>query len=145
MARFCFNCGKEIDSQAKFCSHCGSKQGFIEQKNKTEQPIEQKDGLNNTTGEKTTGTFSTGTTQNNFDNIVEKIDRLNPFCITGLIVSGLSLFLNYYGIIGITGFILSILGYTQIKKANENGKILSIIGITIGAVTSAIWLISYLI
>lgn len=126
MPKYCSTCGKEIDSQAKFCSYCGSKQTGLSSTEKNNFHPTKSDSSNSNQG------------QVNAQEI--DIEKTNPFCIVGIVISGLSLFLNFDGIIGFVGFIISLIGYKQVKKTGENGKLLSIIGISIGAIASIIWL-----
>ncbi len=57
----------------------------------------------------------------------------NTLCIVGVVISGISLLLNLWGIVGIAGTSTSIAGLLDCQKKNENGKALAIIGIIIGA------------
>ena len=54
-------------------------------------------------------------------------------CIIGLVISGISLLLNFWGLAGIAGTIVSVIGLLSCKQKNENGKALAIIGLVIGA------------
>lgn len=56
----------------------------------------------------------------------------NTMCILGIVVSCISLLLNPYGLVGIAGTVLSVLGLIECKKKNENGKALAICGILLG-------------
>ena len=56
----------------------------------------------------------------------------NSMCILGLVISGISLLLNFFGIVGIAGTIVSVIGMMNCKKSNEKGKGLAIAGIIIG-------------
>lgn len=56
----------------------------------------------------------------------------NTMCILGMVISCISLFLNFWGIAGIDGVIISVVGIMQTQRKQENGKILAIIGIIIG-------------
>lgn len=57
----------------------------------------------------------------------------NTMCIVGLVVSGISLLLNFFGIVGIAGTILSVIGLINCTQKKENGKAVAIIGIVIGS------------
>ena len=61
----------------------------------------------------------------------------NTMSIVGLSVSGASLVINLYGLVGVLGIILSIIGLISCKKNNESGQILAIIGIVIGVLSVA--------
>jgi len=56
----------------------------------------------------------------------------NTLCVVGIVISGISLLLNFWGIVGIIGTVLSVAGLLDCQKRNENGKALAIIGIVIG-------------
>ena len=68
----------------------------------------------------------------------------NVLSIAGLAVSCLSLVLGLYGLTGIAGVILSVLGYRQIKHTQERGKSLALVGIILGC-CSAIFCIAILL
>ena len=58
--------------------------------------------------------------------------EINIFCLVGLIISGLSLFLNFWGLTGTAGVVLSSVGYFDCSKKGEQGKVLAIVGIILG-------------
>lgn len=102
---FCVNCRKEIPNGTTVCPECGASQ------RRTSPPPVSGMG-NQPTGQKA---------------------AYNKMAIIGLVISGISLFLNFWGIVGIAGIIVSIIGLINCNQTNENGKILAIIGIAIGA------------
>ena len=57
----------------------------------------------------------------------------NILSIMGLIVAGISLLLNFWGIVGIAAVVLSSMGLLQINKTGEKGKGIAIAGISIGS------------
>lgn len=59
-------------------------------------------------------------------------------CIIGLVISGISLLINFCGLVGIVGTIVSVYGLITCEQKNENGKALAIFGIVIGVV-SILW------
>lgn len=107
---FCTNCGKEIQEGSAFCPECGATQ-----QGTTPPPVAN------------TGSYANPTNQS----VVQKAPY-NTMCIIGLVISGISLLLNFWGIVGIAGTIVSVLGLQSCKQKNENGKALAIIGIVIG-------------
>lgn len=107
---FCTQCGNELDNNIKFCPNCGTK---------TTEPIIESDLTNQQT-------FC-----NVNNNVIQKAPH-NSMSILGLVISIISLFINFWGAVGMAGLILSILGLLQIDKTKENGKALSVIGIIIG-------------
>ena len=109
---FCVNCGKELNSDSTFCPDCGAAQ---QQTAPPPVPAEI----------------------NQAQSSVQKAPT-NTLCIIGLVISGISLLLNFLGIVGIAGTIVSTLGLLDCKKKNENGSRLAIIGIGIGS-ASILW------
>lgn len=107
---FCTNCGKEIQEGAVFCPECGATQ-----QGATPPPVSN------------VGSYANPTSQST----VQKAPY-NTMCIIGLVISAISLLLNFWGIVGIAGTIVSVLGLQSCKQKNENGKALAIIGIAIG-------------
>ena len=107
---FCTNCGKEIQDGSAFCSECGATQ-----QGGTPPPASDAESCVNTTNR--------SAVQN---------APYNTMCIIGFVISCISLLLNFWGIVGIVGTIVSVLGLTSCKQKNENGKALAIIGIVIG-------------
>lgn len=69
----------------------------------------------------------------NDDISTQKTRQTNMLSIIGLIVAGISIFLNFWGIVGIAAVILSSMALIQINKSGEKGKSLAISGISIGA------------
>ena len=68
-------------------------------------------------------------------NLNENIQKTtNGLAIAGFVVSIVSLFINFWGIVGLVGTILSAIGLSQVKKTNS-GKGLAIAGLVIGIVS----------
>lgn len=65
--------------------------------------------------------------------VERKSGQTNMLAIVGLIVAGISFFLNFWGLVGIAAVILSSIGLLQIDKTGEKGKGMAITGIGIGA------------
>ena len=107
---FCTNCGKEINNTASFCPECGASQHAV------------------TAASPNIGSYATSTNQP----VMQKAPY-NTMCIVGLVISCISLLLNFWGLVGIAGTIVSTLGLTSCQQKNENGKALAIVGIIIGA------------
>ena len=107
---FCVNCGKEIKDDSTFCPECGA--------------IQQ--GTTSSAGSNTETNVNSATQP-----VVQKAPY-NIMCIVGLVISGISLLLNFWGLVGIAGTIVSVIGLTSCTRKNENGKTLAIIGIVIG-------------
>ena len=73
-----------------------------------------------------------GASMNN-DILTQKTQQTNMLSIIGLIVAGISIFLNFWGVVGIAAVILSTVALIQINKSGEKGKSMAICGISIGA------------
>lgn len=58
--------------------------------------------------------------------------RYNVFCILGFVVSLISQLINLWGLIGIAGIVLSIVGLSGSQQKNEKGRGLAIAGIVFG-------------
>ncbi len=54
-------------------------------------------------------------------------------CIVGLVVSCVSLLVNFFGLVGIAGVIVSTVGLVNCRQKKRNGMAPAIIGIVIGA------------
>jgi hypothetical protein len=107
---FCINCGKEIQDGSTFCPECGT----------TQQGVTPPPSSN-------TGNYVDQTSKTTFQKA-----PYNTMCIIGLVISGISLLLNFFGLVGIAGTIVSVIGLTSCKQKNENGMALAVIGIVIG-------------
>lgn len=59
-------------------------------------------------------------------------NKINSLALAGFITSIISLFLNFCGIVGIVGVVLSSVGLAQINSKKEHGSGLAISGIMIG-------------
>lgn len=113
---FCANCGKEIKDGYKFCDKCGAVQ-----QESPPSPVSN------------TGDYANPINQST----VQKAPY-NKMCIIGLVISGISLLINFWGLVGIVGTIVSVYGLISCEQKNENGKALAIFGIVIGVV-SILW------
>ena len=89
---FCVKCGKQIADGSKFCPECGAVQPNDSAKNAV-----YSSNPNNSTNH-----YST----------VRKA-QYNIMCIVGLVVSCISLLLNFWGLVGIAGTIISVIGVIQ--------------------------------
>lgn len=107
----CASCRKKIPDGTRLCPECGAAQ-----RGTTPSPASNTRNYTNPV---------------NRSAVQEK--SYNKMCIIGLVISGISLFLNFWGIVGIAGTIVSVLGLINCKQTNEKGKVLAIVGIVIGA------------
>ena len=110
---FCTNCGKEIPDDSAFCPECGSAQPGT-----TPPPVSNANGYVKPAGQP----------------VVQKAPY-NTICIVGLVLSCISLVLNFWGIVGIAATVVSVIGLINCKQKNENGKGLAVIGIIIGSLS----------
>ncbi|MBQ2840341.1 MAG: DUF4190 domain-containing protein [Oscillospiraceae bacterium] len=62
----------------------------------------------------------------------KKQEPVNTMSIVGMIVAGISVFLNFWGLVGIAAVLLSAMGLIQINKSGEKGKGIAITGIALG-------------
>lgn len=104
---FCKQCGIELKEGASFCSECGAA------------------AASGTTGAANVQLLNGEPQDTNAP--------YNLMCILGVVISGVSLLINFAGIVGLVGLVLSIIGLLQVRTKNEKGKVLAIIGIVIGA------------
>lgn len=97
----------------KFCANCGA-----ELREGSDICLNCGKMINNSTTEvNTTTTVSTKT---------------NGLAVAGFVVSLCSLLINFAGLVGATGAILSSVGLAQLKKKNEKGFGLALTGIIVG-------------
>lgn len=120
---FCKNCGKEIADGVKFCPECGVTQT-----------------VNDTTSGQ--GNISMDDTANKIVNAVSGgIEKINPLCIAGLVLTILMFFFNYCGLVGFAAIILSLLGYKAAKKNGQKGTMIAIVCMAVAGITSLIFII----
>lgn len=91
-------------------------------------------GFNRITGELEVTPETDGKTEAFVNTPVQKAPY-NLMCIIGFVISIISYFINFWGIVGMAGIIVSIIGLSQIQRNHENGKGLAIVGIIIGAIS----------
>ena len=125
----CNECGKEISDKAKTCIHCGCP---IEQEIKCVECgciLNGKDKICKKCGcpinnKKISNNFSLNNLQN------EK----NTFCLAGLIISIICMFIDFVGLVSATGLTISIIGKSKATNPKDNtyatiGIVLSSIGL----------------
>ena len=110
---FCTNCGKELVNGSTFCPKCGATQ---------QEPTPP-------------SVSNTGKRANAVNQTVVQKAPYNTMCIIGLVISGISLLINFWGLVGIAGIIVSVIGLIGCKQRNEHGKTLAIVGIIVGTVS----------
>ena len=110
---FCTNCGKEVKEDAAFCPECGavlhpSAQQQTPNAAQSSAPVKAQ---------------------------TESKAQYNILAILGLVISGISVFVNLLGIVGIAGTVLSVLGLLNCKSKGEGGRALAIAGIVVGGIS----------
>lgn len=125
---FCSNCGTRIEGLPKFCPECGSKLNVVEEiKDEVEKDIpknsQQKESIKSD------------------EDLVEKIKKINPLIIAAAILLFISFFIDYFVIVKSVTFIVSLMGYSQIKKGKGEGKTLAIIFMLVAGVLGFISII----
>ena len=69
------------------------------------------------------------------------IEKINPLCIAGLVLTILMFFFNYCGLVGFAAIILSLLGYKAAKKNGQKGTMIAIVCMAVAGITSLIFII----
>ena len=62
----------------------------------------------------------------------QKQQKTNIMSIIGVILAGISLLLNFWGIVGICAVVFSTVGLLQVNSSEEKGKEISVAGIIVG-------------
>ena len=120
MAKFCRECGKELEQNSKFCKNCGTK---IE-----EEKTEEANASNENTNESAASNAGTNVTYN--QTYVTK--KSNGMAIAGFVISLVSLLCCGYS--SWLGLIFSIIGLVNANKNEGEGKGLAISGIVISSI-----------
>ena len=117
---FCSRCGCEVKEGAAFCSNCGAPQ------------------------RKTTADNSN--CGRNADGRPIRKTQYNVLSIVGMALSCAALLIfNCYGLVGLAGMIVSIIGLTKCKKNDEDGRAFAIIGIVVGGIAILAGVISLIV
>ena len=120
MAKFCRECGKELEENSKFCKNCGTK---IEEE-KTEEANTSNENIN----ESAASNAGTNVTYN--QTYVTK--KSNGMAVAGFVISLVSLLCCGYP--SWLGLIFSIIGLVNANKNEGEGKGLAIAGIVISSI-----------
>lgn len=108
MIKYCSNCGNELSENVNYCPYCGEK--IIRELKETKTINETK--------------------EESFD--PNEFENSNSLAIAGFVTAIISLFLNFWGIVGIIATVLSAVAINQVNKSKERGKGLAIAGVIIG-------------
>lgn len=109
---FCRSCGAQINQGVAFCPQCGAE---VEPRNNG-------------------GEYYSRTPQYaNYNN-----EKINGLCLSGMIVSICSLFLDFFGLTAITGIVLSSIGLSQVKGTYGKNRNFAIAGIIIGSIEAVL-------
>lgn len=143
---FCKNCGKEIEDDAKFCSACGTAVEAGAQTSasaESSKPTAEKAENANTDSDSPGKNTANGneTVKETLDSMSSNIERTNPLCIAGLVLTVIMFFSNYYGIVGFAALILSFLGYRAARTHGQKGTLLAIVCMAVAGITSLIFVI----
>ena len=117
---FCTKCGKEIPEGAAFCPFCGAARAAAP-------------GAGS--GEGTPAPPAGGDYARPVNQSPIRKAPYNLLCILGLVISLISLVFNYFGLVGLGGIIVSVIGLVLCNRRRENGRILGALGVLFGAVS----------
>ena len=127
---FCKYCGKELSTDAKFCSSCGS---AVEEVAETQETQKTQEVFEERAIPQPTCTCNAQPKKN------------NVCCLVGFILSFVSyVFLfNDLCLFSLAGFIVSLVGLCQCKRKDENWRGFGLAGTIIGAVAVGICFIIF--
>lgn len=110
MSKFCSKCGNELMEESVICPKCGCPVVNSES-------VFKQDNLNSGADDRAKDSSK---------------GKYNLLSIIGIVLAGVSLLLNFWGIVGIAAVIISSIALVQIKNTNEKGKALAVVGISVG-------------
>ena len=117
---FCSRCGCEVKEGAAFCANCGTPQ-------------------RKTTADNSSCGGSAG------GRPIRKT-QYNVLSIVGMALSCIALIIfNCYGLVGLAGMIVSIIGLKNCKKNDKDGRAFAIIGIVVGGIAILAGIISLIV
>jgi hypothetical protein len=155
---FCPNCGNHIlDANASFCPNCGAQLNSFTQGN--DQSSAQQDSQQNSqqdfqqNSQQNSQQDSQQSWYNQFNYTPPQQDctpcapsaNYNGLSIAGFSLSCAAILSNIFlfGLPGVVGLILSIVGLCQCNNRSEKGRGLAIAGIAIGAVLTLLMILTY--
>ena len=128
---FCLKCGKQIPEESVFCPFCGAQQGAGAQESVAREPAGAAPAAQNTAeAAQARADYASPVNQSPI-----RKAQYNLLCILGLVISLISLVFNYFGLVGLGGIIVSVIGLVLCNRRTENGRILGALGVLFGAVS----------
>ena len=128
---FCLKCGKQIPEESVFCPFCGAQQGAGAQESVAREPAGAAPSAQNTAeAAQARADYASPVNQSPI-----RKAQYNLLCILGLVISLISLVFNYFGLVGLGGIIVSVIGLVLSNRRKENGRILGALGVLFGAVS----------
>lgn len=142
---YCIKCGKQVPDNSVFCPFCGARQDGAT--GEAAAPAAN----NAAETASATGTAQPSAAQPNTEYAQPtaaqpgvayaqpvnqspiKKANYNLLCILGFVISLVSLVFNYFGLVGLGGLIVSVIGLVLCNRRRENGRILGVLGTFIGA------------
>lgn len=158
---FCPNCGNRIlDANASFCPNCGAQlNSFTQGNDQSSAQQDSQQGSQQDFQQDSQQNFQQNSQQdsqqswyNQFNYTPPQQDctpcapsaNYNGLSIAGFSISCAAILFNFFfGLPGIVGLILSIVGLCQCNKRSEKGRGLAIAGIAIGAVLTLLMILTY--
>ena len=107
---YCPKCGNLVGDAANYCPNCGSYVGSPEYGQSDDVQCAQ---------------------QRRY----AEPPIYSSYAIAGFVAAIISLFINFWGIVGIVALVLSIIGEMECKNKGKKGSVLAVIGIVIGALS----------
>lgn len=119
---FCKNCGKEIEEDVKFCPECGtnqSKSGSLNiQEDKEFDTNGSEKPLNDANSAQTNKENIEDKQDDTIKRASDEIGKINPLCITSLVLTVLMFFFRYT-VICYAALLFAILGFRAVKKTEN--------------------------
>ena len=145
---FCKYCGAELESDAIFCTSCGKRieapaaekaESHEQEAADTTAQQPQQARPEDAQRQEPQKSASASPEGDVWDKA--SLKKLDPLCIAGLILTVLSLFLIYFGVVALAALIVSAIGFYNAKKKNRTGAALSVICMIVSGVLFLIWLL----
>ena len=132
---FCLKCGKQIPEESVFCPFCGAQQGAGAQESVAREPAGVAPAAQNTAEAAQAPAQARADYASPVNQSPIRKAQYNLLCILGLVISLISLVFNYFGLVGLGGIIVSVIGLVLCNRRKENGRILGALGVLFGAVS----------